>query len=175
MCWQLSCLLKRVQTQAVPIQHRRELGPCSQRWGTCLCLPKELKCYDLISFSLSCPPEDCSPVLSKLMGSAETRHHSSGRSASHSNSGAKQASSMFSPVYRRGITGNAPSTPSGIVVTGGPKRLQKVAEDDDNGKLTKQPQCFIKFCDVEGFLPWSCTICCPSPLHSVLDRTHTTT
>ena len=153
-------------------KHRLELGPCSQRWGTFLCPPKEKKSYDLISFSLSYPPEDCSPVLSKLMGSAETRHHSSGRSASHSNSGAKQASSMFSPVHRRG---NAPSTPSGIVVTGGPKRLQKVAEDDDNGKLTQQPQRFINFCDVEGFLPWSCTICCPSPLHSVPDRTHTTT
>ncbi len=153
-------------------KHRLELGPCSQRWGTFLCPPKEQKCYDLISFSLSYPPENCSPVLSKLMGSAETRHHSSGRSASHSNSGAKQASSMFSPVHRRGVTGSAPSTPSGIVVTGGPKRLQKVAEDDDNGRLTELLQSSAKFVVV---LPSSYAICCPSPLHSFPDRTNMTT
>ncbi|KAA6428283.1 MAG: hypothetical protein FRX49_01879 [Trebouxia sp. A1-2] len=73
------------------------------------------------------------------MGVAETRQHSSGRSAPHSNSGAKQASTMFSPVHKRVVTGNAPSTPSGIIVTGGPKRLQKVAEDDDNDSLNGSP------------------------------------
>ncbi|KAL0024470.1 hypothetical protein WJX77_007331 [Trebouxia sp. C0004] len=42
---------------------------------------------------------------------------------------------MFSPVHRRGVAGNAPSTPSAIVVTGSLKRLQKAAEDDDNDSL----------------------------------------
>ena len=53
---------------------------------------------------------------------------------------ADQASSMFSPVHRRGTTGGAPSTPSAVGFTKAPKRLQNMAEDDENGMLTTVSQ-----------------------------------
>jgi len=64
-----------------------------------------------------------------LMGVAVTGQHS----ASHNKQDGQQASSTFSPVHRRAVTGNAPSTPSGVVLAKAPKRLQHMAEDDDNG------------------------------------------
>lgn len=57
---------------------------------------------------------------------------SSERSQARVNS--KKAQSVLSPVYRRSITGTAPSTPSAAMQTESCKRFTKTATDDDQGK-----------------------------------------
>ena len=74
------------------------------------------------------------------MGTAALHERaSSERSASQARLNPKKAQSVLSPVYRRSITGSAPSTPSAVMQTEGFKRITKPAADDDQGKpLPKQ-------------------------------------
>lgn len=74
------------------------------------------------------------------MGTAALHERaSSERSASQARLNPKQAENILSPVYRRSITGSAPSTPSAAMQTEGFKRITKPTTDDDQGTpLPKQ-------------------------------------
>ena len=60
---------------------------------------------------------------------------SSERSASQTRVNPKKGQSVLSPVYRRSITGSAPSTPSAAMQTEGFKRITKPTTDDEQGNL----------------------------------------